>query len=195
MFVYTSIENPFTNFLCFVQKRKHKTFVHFCDKDELDRILIFVSRATDVVVVVVGQQLNDQIFDIEQSVEPTYSEFLSSHLRTSLTTIHIDMTLFLCWYDVMFMLIWCCLANNFYVLVQHYVCAFSVSRIKLKTTATQADQHCSAVGPCARKKNYQRCLKGINKAWTSLGRIKKTTLGFKLFYCLFLRAAEYLVYE
>lgn len=66
------------------------------DKDELDRILIFVSRATDVVVVVVGQQLNDQIFDIEQSVEPTYSEFLSSHLRTSLTTIHIDMTLFLC---------------------------------------------------------------------------------------------------
>lgn len=38
------------------------------DKDELDRILIFVSRATDVVVVVVGQQLNDQIFDIEQSV-------------------------------------------------------------------------------------------------------------------------------
>lgn len=67
------------------------------DKDELDKILIFVSRATDVVVVVVvGQQLNDQIFDIEQSVEPTYSEFLSSHLRTSLTTIHIDMTLFLC---------------------------------------------------------------------------------------------------
>lgn len=69
------------------------------DKDELDRILIFVSRATDVVVVVVvivGQQLYDQIFDIEQSVEPTYSEFLSSHLRTSLTTIHIDMTLFLC---------------------------------------------------------------------------------------------------
>lgn len=40
------------------------------DKDELDRILIFVSRATDVVVVVVvvGQQLYDQIFDIEQSV-------------------------------------------------------------------------------------------------------------------------------
>lgn len=68
------------------------------DKDELDRILIFVSRATDVVVVVVivGQQLYDQIFDIEQSVEPTYSEFLSSYLRTSLTTIHIDMTLFLC---------------------------------------------------------------------------------------------------
>lgn len=66
------------------------------DKDELDRISIFVSRATDVVVVVVGQQLNDQIFDIEQSVEPTYSEFLSSHLRTSLTTIHIDMTLVLC---------------------------------------------------------------------------------------------------
>ena len=66
------------------------------DKDELDRILIFVSRATDVFVVVVGQQLYDQIFDIEQSVEPTYSEFLSSHLRTSLTTIHIDMTLFLC---------------------------------------------------------------------------------------------------
>lgn len=65
------------------------------DKDELDRISIFVSRATDVVVVV-GQQLYDQIFDIEQSVEPTYSEFLSSHLRTSLTTIHIDMTLFLC---------------------------------------------------------------------------------------------------
>lgn len=99
LFVYTSIENPFTNFLCFVQKRKHKTLIcaHIIhDKDELDRILIFVSRATDVVVVVVGQQLNDQIFDIEQSVEPTYSEFLSSHLRTSLTTIHIDMTLFLC---------------------------------------------------------------------------------------------------
>lgn len=72
MFVYTSIENPFTNFLCFVQKRKHKTFVHISYmitlKDELDKILIFVSRATDVVVVVVGQQLNDQIFDIEQSV-------------------------------------------------------------------------------------------------------------------------------
>lgn len=96
LFVYTSIENPFTNFLCFVQKRKHKTLICAHDKDELDRILIFVSRATDVVVVVVGQQLNDQIFDIEQSVEPTYSEFLSSHLRTSLTTIHIDMTLFLC---------------------------------------------------------------------------------------------------
>lgn len=84
LFVYTSIENIGAH------------IIH--DKDELDRILIFVSRATDVVVVVVvvGQQLNDQIFDIEQSVEPTYSEFLSSHLRTSLPTIHIDMTLFLC---------------------------------------------------------------------------------------------------
>lgn len=85
LFVYTSIENIGAH------------IIH--DKDELDRILIFVSRATDVVVVVVvivGQQLYDQIFDIEQSVEPTYSEFLSSHLRTSLTTIHIDMTLFLC---------------------------------------------------------------------------------------------------
>lgn len=82
LFVYTSIENIGAH------------IIH--DKDELDRILIFISRVTDVVVVVVGQQLNDQIFDIEQSVEPTYSEFLSSHLRTSLTTIHIDMTLFLC---------------------------------------------------------------------------------------------------
>lgn len=82
LFVYTSIENIGAH------------IIH--DKDELDRILIFISRVIDVVVVVVGQQLYDQIFDIEQSVEPTYSEFLSSHLRTSLTTIHIDMTLFLC---------------------------------------------------------------------------------------------------
>lgn len=56
MFVYTSIENIGAH------------IIH--DKDELDRILIFISRVTDVVVVVVGQQLYDQIFDIEQSVEP-----------------------------------------------------------------------------------------------------------------------------
>lgn len=56
MFVYTSIENIGAH------------IIH--DKDELDRILIFISRVTDVVVVVVGQQLYDQIFDIELSVEP-----------------------------------------------------------------------------------------------------------------------------
>lgn len=45
------------------------------------------------------------------------------------------------------------------------------------------------------KEKLSKMSKGYQQSLNILGQEKKTTLGFKLFYCLFLRAAEYLVYE
>lgn len=46
------------------------------------------------------------------------------------------------------------------------------------------------------KEKLSKMSKGYQQSLNILGQDKKkTTLGFKLFYCLFLRAAEYLVYE
>lgn len=45
------------------------------------------------------------------------------------------------------------------------------------------------------KEKLSKMSKGYQQSLNILGQEKKTTLGFKLFYCLFLRAAEYQVYE
>lgn len=47
------------------------------------------------------------------------------------------------------------------------------------------------------KEKLSKMSKGYQQSLNILGQDKKkrTNLGFKLFYCLFLRAAEYLVYE